>query len=90
MATAATAHEPMETMEEGVRFRNLRALGVSEWAAWMMAKSSKGPHVMPRNTNNALDVTYWERQGLLSLLAHYGKLRQSLGTAGCGPACPVV
>ena len=24
------------------RFRNLRALGVPEWAAWMMAKSSKG------------------------------------------------
>ena len=72
------------------RFRNLRALGVPEWAAWMMAKSSKGPWVMARNTNNALDVTYWERQGLLGLLAHYGKLRQSLGTAGCGPACPVV
>ena len=72
------------------RFRNLRALGVPEWAAWMMAKSSKGPWVMARNTNNALNVTYWERQGLLSLLAHYGKLRQSLGTAGCGPACPVV
>ena len=72
------------------RFRNLRALGVAEWAAWMMAKSSKGPWAMARNTNNALGVTYWERQGLLSLLAHYGKLRQSLGTAGCGPACPVV
>ena len=72
------------------RFRNLRALGVPEWAAWMMAKSSKGPWVMARNTNNALNVSYWERQGLLSLLEHYGKLRQSLGTAGCGPACPVV
>ena len=45
---------------------------------------------MARNTNNALDVTYWERQGLLTLLAHYEKLRQTLGTAGCGPACPVV
>ena len=72
------------------RFRNLRALGVPEWAAWMMAKSSKGPWTMARNTNNALGVTYWERQGLLSLLTHYGKLRQSLRTAGCGPACPVV
>ncbi|MHC1759160.1 MAG: group II intron reverse transcriptase/maturase [Negativicutes bacterium] len=74
----------------GTRFRNLRALGVPEWAAWMMAKSSKGPWAMARNTNNALNVSYWERQGLLSLLAHYGKLRRSLGTAGCGPACPVV
>ena len=72
------------------RFRNLRALGVAEWAAWMMASSSKGPWAMARNTNNALNVAYWERQGLLSLLAHYGKLRQSMGTAGCGPACPVV
>jgi group II intron reverse transcriptase/maturase len=72
------------------RFRNLRALGVPEWAAWMMAKSSKGPWIMSRNTNNALNVSYWERQGLVNLLEHYGKLRQSLGTAGCGPACPVV
>ena len=72
------------------RFRNLRALGVPEWAAWMMAKSNKGPWAMARNTNNALNVSYWERQGLLGLLEHYGRLRQSLGTAGCGPACPVV
>jgi group II intron reverse transcriptase/maturase len=72
------------------RFCNLRALGVPEWAAWMMAKSNKGPWVMARNTNNALNVSYWERQGLMSLLEHYGRLRQSLGTAGCGPACPVV
>jgi group II intron reverse transcriptase/maturase len=72
------------------RFRNLRALGVTEWAARMLAQSSKGPWVMAYNTNSAFTISYWERQGLLSLLEHYGKLRQSLGTAGCGPACPVV
>ena len=74
----------------GTRLRNLRSLGVMEWVACKMAKSSLGPWAMSRIMNNALTLSYWKRQGLMSLLEHYGKLRQSLGTAGCGPACPVV
>ncbi|MDQ0496551.1 group II intron reverse transcriptase/maturase [Paenibacillus brasilensis] len=36
------------------RLRNLRALGVPEWAARIMANSRRGPWEMSRNTNNAL------------------------------------
>ena len=63
------------------RLRNLRALGVPEWAARMMANSRRGCWEMSRNTNNALGIPYWERQGLKSLLGRYLVMRQSLGTA---------
>jgi group II intron reverse transcriptase/maturase len=69
------------------RLRNLRALGVPEWAARMMAASRRGPWEMSRNTNNALNTFFWKGQGLKSLLERYLELRQSLGTAECGPAC---
>jgi len=63
------------------RWRNLRALGVSEWIARMMANSRRGPWLMSRNLNNALDSSYWKSQGLMSLLERYLELRVSLGTA---------
>lgn len=63
------------------RLRNLRALGVPEWAARMMAYARSGPWAMARNTNNALDTSYWKNRGLKSLLERYMKLRQPLGTA---------
>jgi group II intron reverse transcriptase/maturase len=63
------------------RWRNLRALGVPEWAARMMANSRRGPWFMSRNLNNALDSSYWKGQGLKSLLDRYLELRKPLGTA---------
>jgi hypothetical protein len=58
----------------GTRLRNLRALGLPEWAAWMMANSRCGPWEMSRNTNNALPTSYWEAKGLKSLLSRYLEL----------------
>jgi len=63
------------------RLRNLRALGVPDWAAYKIAASRRGPWEMSRNTNNALNISYWESQGLKSLLNRFMELRQSLGTA---------
>lgn len=63
------------------RLRNLRALNVPEWAARIMANSRRGAWEMSRNTNNALDTSYWKHQGLKSLLERYLYLRQSFGTA---------
>jgi len=63
------------------RLRNLRALGTPEWAACKTAASRRGPWEMSRNINNALNTSYWEGQGLKSLLNRYMELRQSLGTA---------
>jgi len=57
------------------KLRNLRALGVPEWAAWMMANSRRGCWEMSRNINNALNRSYWNEQGLLSLTARYLELR---------------
>ena len=45
------------------RQRNLRALGTPEWAARMMAYARSGSWVMARNTNNALDTSYWRTEG---------------------------
>ncbi|WP_328591386.1 group II intron maturase-specific domain-containing protein, partial [Brevibacillus migulae] len=47
------------------RLRNLRALGVPEWAARIMANSRKGCWEMSRNINNALNLSFWRDQGLL-------------------------
>lgn len=57
------------------RLRNLRALGVPEWAARMMANSRRGCWEMSRNTNNALNLSYWRDQGLLSLTTRYLEIR---------------
>jgi RNA-directed DNA polymerase len=70
------------------RFHELRALGVPDWAAFMMANSRRGAWEMSRNINNA--TSYWEARGLKSLLSRYLELCQPIGTAVCGPACTVV
>jgi len=63
------------------RYRELRALGVPEFVVHQMANARRGPWEMSRNLNNALDTSYWKRQGLVSLLERYVELRQPLGTA---------
>lgn len=57
------------------RFRKLRALNVPEWAARMMANSRRGYWEMSRNINNALNLSYWKDQGLLSLTSRYLEIR---------------
>jgi len=56
------------------RIRELRALGVPDWAAFIMANSRRGPWEMSRNTNNALPTSFWEAKGLKSLLSRYLEL----------------
>lgn len=63
------------------RIRELRALGLPDWIAFMMANSRRGTWEMSRNINNALSNSYWERQGLKSLLQRYLDIREPLGTA---------
>jgi RNA-directed DNA polymerase len=72
------------------RLRELRALGMPEWAAREWANSRKGIWRMAQVMSRALDTAYWRAQGLLSLTELYETTRQSWRTAGCGPACPVV
>ncbi|GLI10906.1 group II intron reverse transcriptase/maturase [Paenibacillus tyrfis] len=57
------------------RLRNLRALGVPEWAARMMANSRRGCWEMSRNINNTLNRSYWNNQGLMSLTSRYLEIR---------------
>ncbi|ANS74293.1 group II intron reverse transcriptase/maturase [Paenibacillus yonginensis] len=56
------------------RIRELRALGVPEWACFAMGNSRRGAWEMSRNTNNALPTSYWEAKGLKSLLSRYLEL----------------
>jgi group II intron reverse transcriptase/maturase len=56
------------------RIRELRALGVPEWACFVMANARRGAWEMSRNTNNALPTSYWEAKGLKSLLTRYLEL----------------
>ncbi|MCR2807352.1 group II intron reverse transcriptase/maturase [Paenibacillus soyae] len=56
------------------RIRELRALGVPEWACFVMANSRRGAWEMSRNTNNALPTSYWEAKGLKSMLSRYLEL----------------
>lgn len=63
------------------RIRELRALGLPDWIVFKMANSRRGVWEMSRNTNNALNNSYWERQGLMSLLHRYLEIREPLGTA---------
>lgn len=57
------------------RIRKLRSLGVPEKYVFIMANSRRGCWFMSRNLNNALDTSYWEAQGLKSLLVRYLELR---------------
>lgn len=63
------------------RLRELRALGVPEWACFVMANSGRGLWEMSRNINNALPTFYWEAKGLKSMLSRYMELRIPFGTA---------
>jgi hypothetical protein len=73
------------------RFRELRNLGLPDWAASRIAYSRKGTWRMAGGPmNSALPDAYWHEQGLLSLTDLYLRTRQSWRTAGCDIARPVV
>lgn len=63
------------------RIRELRALGVPEWACLVMGNTRRGPWEMSRNVNNAFPTSYWEAKGLKSMLSRYMELRQPFGNA---------
>jgi group II intron reverse transcriptase/maturase len=74
------------------RRRNLRTLGIPDEKARQWAASRKGcwrvagSYILTRALPNA----YWQEQGLHGVSEPYHRLRETLRTAGCGPACPVV
>ena len=73
------------------RYRKLRQLGVPEWQVHKLANARKGPwRIAHGPLNSVLTTTYWQSQGLISLVQRHAEIRQSWRTAGCGPACPVV
>ncbi|ATY85478.1 group II intron reverse transcriptase/maturase [Kyrpidia spormannii] len=60
------------------RYRELRALGLPEWVVHPFANARKGPWRMAHGPmNRALDNTYWQAQGLMSLTERYRRLRQA-------------
>ena len=57
------------------RYRKLRALGQPELVVHKMANSRRGPWLMAKNLNNAMDKAYFEELGLRSLQERYLQLR---------------
>jgi len=73
------------------RYRKLVELGVpSELAALGAGGSSPWRMAATPVVNMALSNAYWEREGLITITDRYRQLRQTLRTAGCNKACPVV
>ncbi|MEK3885139.1 group II intron maturase-specific domain-containing protein [Paenibacillus sp. PL2-23] len=76
----ASAKTHCEELDKWIRkrlrtsIRILRNLGIPEQAVCMMANSRLGNWEISRVTNKALGNSYWERQGLKSLLSRYPKL----------------
>lgn len=73
------------------RYRKLVELGVSPKLAALGAEGSS-PWRMAATpvVNMALSNVYWEREGLVRITERYRQLRDSLRTAGCNKARPVV
>ena len=59
------------------RIRELRNLGLADWAVLPLANARKGYwRVSGGPLNRALGAAYWQAQGLISLLSTYRQLRQ--------------
>jgi len=73
------------------RYRELIHLGVPKERAALGA-TGKSPWRMSHSPviHEALSNTFWRNSGLESIAERYNQMRYSHGTAGCGPACPVV
>jgi RNA-directed DNA polymerase len=73
------------------RYRKLVELGVlSELAALGAGGTSPWRMAATPVVNMALSNAYWEREGLMNITERYRQLRETLRTAGCNKACPVV
>jgi group II intron reverse transcriptase/maturase len=82
----------VEWKTSAARRRNLRRSGINETNARQWGASSKGPWRIAGSQilDIALPNAYWQNLGLHGFSQPYHRLRESLRTAGCGPACPVV
>ena len=63
------------------RYRELRALGIPEWAVHKLANARKGHRRVSQMLSIALDNRYWSTQGLMSLTERYHQIRQAWQTA---------
>jgi RNA-directed DNA polymerase len=59
------------------RYRELRALGIPEWAVHKLANARKGYWRVSQMLSIALDNRYWSSQGLMSLAERYHQIRQA-------------
>lgn len=74
------------------RIKKLIQLGMPQGEAISHGCSGKGPWVMSKSAamHIAIGVDYLKEQGLANLEQIWSKFASKRGTAGCGPACPVV
>jgi hypothetical protein len=73
------------------RYRKLMELGVpSELAALGAGGASPWRMAATPVVNMALSNAYWERAGLTNITERYRQMRETLRTAGCNKARPVV
>lgn len=74
------------------KVRKLAALGIPKQKAYEWANTRKGSWRIAGSAplQRAMPVAYWQGLGLVGFTESYRRVRESLRTAGCGPACPVV
>ncbi|MFA5889420.1 MAG: group II intron reverse transcriptase/maturase [Actinomycetota bacterium] len=74
------------------KVRMLRSLGIPKQKAYEWANTRKGSWRTAGSAplQRAMPNAYWSALGLVGFTEAYRRVRESLRTAGCGPACPVV
>lgn len=74
------------------KVRMLSSLGIPKQKAYEWANTRKGSWRVAGSPplSRAMPNAYWQSLGLVGFTASYHRVRESLRTAGCGPACPVV
>lgn len=74
------------------KVRMLRSLGIPKQKAYEWANTRKGSWRIAGSAplQRAMPTAHWQSLGLVGFTQSYRHVRESLRTAGCGPACPVV
>ncbi|MGH2726815.1 MAG: group II intron reverse transcriptase/maturase [Actinomycetota bacterium] len=74
------------------KVRKLHSLGIPKQKAYEWANTRKGSWRIAGSAplQRAMPNAYWQSLGLVGFTESYRRVRASLRTAGCGPACPVV
>ncbi|MEX2555682.1 MAG: group II intron reverse transcriptase/maturase [Actinomycetota bacterium] len=74
------------------KIRMLRSLGIPKQKAYEWANTRRGSWRIAGSAplQRAMPDAYWQALGLIGFTESYRRVRESLRTAGCGPACPVV